>query len=683
MKKSIAMILIFAILLLHTIDIKTVSALEDVWDIYITNISQENELVTDESVTLYTGDIQIVTHTDTANDSNVFLMLNLYVNKTKTDTSVFNVSNASIVVGSGVEIQQIDSGFLSNHDKTPFSKNDVRFGESDGWIVFEIDENLDLSDAVLKINGIELDLQVIKITKSNDETNINITENIMEQQWEIEKQLLADYNQSTYDLQNPYVILDPYNWAPLSALALFESDKPARVSVEVLGKDVYSTITHDFDEYNAFHQVPILGLYPDYTNTVTVTLTYEDGVVESSSFDVVTEPLVYDIDMVSIKLIKAQPDKMQDGLTYLGSESVRPIGIDCNADIRWILNRSMSQVFKRLENGNFMVKFSGQSFEVDPVGKIYMVYSSLQSMHHDMIQLPNGNILTCSSAPNIPTGNGARILELDAITGEIVNEINFEDILDNTRFNPDLKSHDWFHINTLVYNDDEKTLMVSGRNQGVAKITYPDGKLIWFTTLGLELDAFENEYLTPIGENFKAAVSQHSPEYMSDQDGNPDTIDILLFDNNSPSISIPAYEGKGEYSRVVQYRINEKEMTIEQIWDFGQELGYEYYSSKCGDADYLENGTVLCSFGARNHTIEVSENQFHIGTIIEIDYFTQEVLYEIDVKFEDCTTIYRSERLPLYPQNWEFSLLSQKGEVKARNNYETMQTDIEFVDVNL
>lgn len=47
--------------------------------------------------------------------------------------------------------------------------------------------------------------------------------------------------------------------------------------MKVHGKDKYTHIEHYFDEKNTFHQIPIVGLYGDYENTMTITVSYENG----------------------------------------------------------------------------------------------------------------------------------------------------------------------------------------------------------------------------------------------------------------------------------------------------------------------------------------------------------------------------------------------------------------------
>jgi hypothetical protein len=44
---------------------------------------------------------------------------------------------------------------------------------------------------------------------------------------------------------------------------------------------------------------------------------------------------------------------------------------------------------------------------------------------------------------------------------------------------------------------------------------------------------------------------------------------------------------------MVQYRVNESTMTIQQIWQYGKERGSEWFGMVCGSVQLLENGNRL------------------------------------------------------------------------------------------
>lgn len=438
-------------------------AQEPIWEITISNIELTSELRTEEIIPLYTGDVQTLIHIDAPiNDTSQYLLVNLQVNKLITDESNFNISSTTLYI-ENIEYLQLDNAFLENHNRKPFTQNDIRFGDREGYIAFEIPLENELLNACLSINGELYPLQTTIVEDGN--ANLLELESITDKQWEIEHQLLEDYNLSTYTLDNPYVILDPYQWSPLSALVMFETTQPASVFIEVVGKDEYSTITHNFTTLTTSHQIPILGLYADYSNTVNITLTYENGEEEENTLSIITDKLINSTDLLDVQLVTSTPKKMQEGLTFLQPTGTgkNPMAVDANGDIRWILYYDVPQLCKRLENGNTLILLEDLTgfYEIDLLGKVYSQFSDLQKIHHDVIELPNGNFLTTSMDDSGYKED--RILELDRTTGQLVHDIDFKDILDVTRLNRN-NDLDWLHMNSLWYDENDNSLIISGRN---------------------------------------------------------------------------------------------------------------------------------------------------------------------------------------------------------------------------
>ena len=70
-----------------------------------------------------------------------------------------------------------------------------------------------------------------------------------------------------FSAANPLVKLNPYGISPLTALILFKTSENVEVTIEVVGKDKFSSVTHTFTT-NTEHILPIYGLYADYDNQV-------------------------------------------------------------------------------------------------------------------------------------------------------------------------------------------------------------------------------------------------------------------------------------------------------------------------------------------------------------------------------------------------------------------------------
>jgi arylsulfate sulfotransferase len=222
-------------------------------------------------------------------------------------------------------------------------------------------------------------------------------------------------------------------------------------------------------------------------------------------------------------------------------------------------------------------------------------------------------------------------------------------------------------MNGLAYNEKDSRIVVSGRNQGLSKISWDD-ELKWILSenknwekSGRIGDGFDTEpYLLkavtkngdayPIDvqngnvsvEDFDFAWGPHAPEFLPN--GN-----IIVFDNGVNR----NFNDENNYSRAVEYEINETDKTVKQVWQFGKERGEAFYSSIISDVDYLygtDNILVTSGF--------VTPKKNHNAKIVEVDHITGEVVFEATLYFKTLTgkkvggwgqtdLMYRSERLEL------------------------------------
>lgn len=177
-------------------------------------------------------------------------------------------------------------------------------------------------------------------------------------QWQRELAILQEYSAGAYLPYNPLVIQNPYGTAPLTALALFHTAEPSIVTVTVQGKDEMSTLTYALEECQRHHEVPIIGLYGGTLNTVTLTLTTEDGQTTKSTLSIRTDPLPDAVTNASdgrdrFELVTYHKGAVAKGLYFL-MDNHRTL-VDLNGDIRWYtsLEAGSDGVDEILPNGHF------------------------------------------------------------------------------------------------------------------------------------------------------------------------------------------------------------------------------------------------------------------------------------------------------------------------------------------
>ncbi|MCB0663178.1 MAG: aryl-sulfate sulfotransferase [Saprospiraceae bacterium] len=102
---------------------------------------------------------------------------------------------------------------------------------------------------------------------------------------------------------------------------------------------------------------------------------------------------------------------------------------------------------------------------------------------------------------------------------------------------------------------------------------------------------------------------------------------IMVFDNgDNRNYTATGFSGIGNYSRAVEFRINENDKTIQQLWSYGKNRGDETYSrivSKVnyyGDDDHILFTPGAVVYGGKNY-----------GKVIELDYATQNVIFEATI----------------------------------------------------
>ena len=176
-------------------------------------------------------------------------------------------------------------------------------------------------------------------------------EELLREQERLEADILAESSGGT--LEDPYVNLDPYGRSPLSALVVFATEERAQVSFTVQGKDSETDISNTIEGFGTQHELPIVGLYPSYTNTVKISVETESGETMNNTVTIVTGRLPSGMPAVEIK--EAKPEKMQlaeNELTFYVPSTRHAFAFDINGDVRWYGAGFNSHILQELDNGN-------------------------------------------------------------------------------------------------------------------------------------------------------------------------------------------------------------------------------------------------------------------------------------------------------------------------------------------
>lgn len=531
-----------------------------------------------------------------------------------------------------------------------------------------------------------------------------VSDQRLHDQWVVEQRILDQYKNRNYTETTPFVVKNPYGWSPLTALVMFDSINPSEVSVTVKGKDVRSTINHTFPGYKIHHEIPVYGLYADAENDVTLTIRYQNGKQLQKNILIKTDKPSSKVPTIDLKTI--DPTKYQDGLTFMVGNSmncVTPTAVDVNGDVRWYLvgGTELGEVgpIKKLADGKIILLsdklesspyYRASFYIMDMMGKVYSEYLR-NGLHHDVIQMPNGNFLAVTEEAGGKTTEDV-IVELDCKTGEVVrtfdlkdtynvNKIGNESFVRGNTFDllemdhnltydqahekavKDL-THDWLHINAVQYIPNEDSVVISARHQNaVFKVNLKTNELVWIMSDHKGNNWPENmktKLLKPVGQPFEWQYGQHAVNILPNGD-------IFLYDNGNYGTKTADIKAPRDcYSRAVIYRVDEKNMTVRQIWEYGKERGAELYTPYIGNVQYLEPNHYLITFGGitgdadgiyRRHCPSMAKiPELAKGTAHIVEIKDNKVIYEIETNGLKISSIYRAERMQAYDRVDEYAI---------------------------
>lgn len=489
---------------------------------------------------------------------------------------------------------------------------------------------------------------------------------VYEAQARIDEALQAEMA-AGFDFSEPEVILDPYQASPLTAMVLFHTDEEIGGTIAVKGRDDRDTV-YGRIEPATDHLVPVYGLYNGGVTQVELTL--DDG--RNTALEIETEAQKLDFGDIDVQMID------ESAYDYSCLTFVYPFGntiyaVDSAGDIRWCYSGGGTMGIHPLKNGHLMVpmQFSVKPQyykeglqEIDLSGRVYAQYVIPGGEHHDFQELPNGNLLVASDAPDLSSVEDW-VVEIDRATGEVVWQLDMKDLLSVTdgqsaSMNTDgSEEYDWCHNNSLWYDAQNDLVLLSCRHlDAIVAIRRSDRTLAWI--LGDPAgwtEADPDLFFTPTGEPFEWQYAQHQVTML-------DNGDIMLFDNGTAKVKRveegARVTGDEVYSRAVVYRIDTQAMTISQVFEYGKERGPEWYSDWVSGVESLDGTCDDLWITAGSHLYDPQENRHDFYPsdmmkpgLIKSTHIDQvkngKLAYELTISGETYLSLsFRSSRMPLY-----------------------------------
>ncbi|OGU59010.1 MAG: hypothetical protein A2X64_03890 [Ignavibacteria bacterium GWF2_33_9] len=241
-------------------------------------------------------------------------------------------------------------------------------------------------------------------------------------------------------------------------------------------------------------------------------------------------------------------------------------------------------------------KLDGTIFLIDTNYNVIRSYKDTFSLynrvkyyaHYDL--MPNGNTQTVlynfkyeDMSKHFPNGepNGAilqaLIQELDKDNNVVFQWKSSDYIPVSKTQDPPAPNIDYFHPNSMAQDMDGNILICARDLCAIYKINRNTGEIMWV------LGGKDNEFKF-IGEN-----ESNAPNYFSYQH------DIRVLPNGNITIFDNGRQHNPQYSRAVEYKLDQDARTCTMVWEYRHEP--DYYADQHGSCQRLMNGNTFIAWG--------------------------------------------------------------------------------------
>ena len=277
-----------------------------------------------------------------------------------------------------------------------------------------------------------------------------------------------------------------------------------------------------------------------------------------------------------------------------------------------------SHSFDQAQNGNYLLRVAANDVkrpdgrnvrtvrdvivEVTPAGRVvddWRLWEILDPYRDNVIKtLDQGAVcLNIDASKAGQTISAAELAEMD-------KSDNFGDVVGVGA------GRNWAHVNSVDYDPTDDSIIISSRHQSAAIKIGRDKKVKWI--LGAPdgwKKGWAEKVLQPVDKdgkpikcengkcegNFDWTWTQHTA-YRIDEMSDADTLILSVFDNgDGRGLEQPAL-AEEKYTRGVIYKIDQKKMTVQQLWEVGKDLGHEYFSPVTGITKYMADKNSVVVF---------------------------------------------------------------------------------------
>ena len=516
--------------------------------------------------------------------------------------------------------------------------------------------------------------------------------------------------------------------APMVGMLRFASDQPVTTVLSV--SDRSRRWEMEFDpSWDPSKGIPLLGLEADVRHEIFVTIRNAAGETARFPNKLVFVPQPMASAAYAgprIRVTKTSPGRTEPGYTLFVLRRAVPIRpphrsagqlnfmrqwgalvvVDDQGRIVWRYeSESRIAGVDQFADGNILFhRADSRTLEIDLLGNVVNQWYAarnpeltssngvgidVQTLHHQPHEMPNGNFLALTANARLVKDYyddsfdlskrrdrmvmGDDIVEIDRKTGAVLWRWSAWDHIDPFRIGYEATNAywptrgfpdhaDWTHGNGVSYDAADDSVLVSFRTQeAILKIDRKSGKVKWILGRPGGWGALEDKVLRPVGQPFLWPSHQHNPHISAFGT-------IVVYDNGFLRARPPEpwMTPEKSFSRGVEYKIDEKNMTIRQVWSSHDGPDPDScFSWAMSDAQRLpKTGNIfivdaICADRERGLGVDESASDKYLsevpsyGRVREYDHATKDVLFEAIIEDPNELTAYEvfgGLRIPsLYP----------------------------------
>lgn len=389
----------------------------------------------------------------------------------------------------------------------------------------------------------------------------------------------------------------------IDSVGFIVKSKPGSLSadIHVRYKQKY---LHDkgLDGSSKFINLPIFGLYADYENVVTIEVKYKNGTELSGQYVLQTQPSDLDSPLPTITQ-NIEIDQSPIDFMIIRTAPNAAIIIDADGETRWAVPKLDEKSMAMYYNGREFIVGSATSPSMYQIGWDGVISTSeisdaRYSLSHHMLEKGKLGFFNTVSYIDGDDDKPQSVMAEMTSTGDVIDAWDFDEILKKEILlhgeDPSFlvkNGVDWFHMNSVIYDSSDDSIIASSRENFVIKIDYKTKKIKWI--LGNpNKDWFTNfpNSLQPLALHVTGnpPIGQHTLSVSKDGRS------LTLFNNGWGNQNLPDVGDSRDHSIVSIYKINAQLKTATEVWSFDNEG--KYYSPICSSAYRTSKGNLLITY---------------------------------------------------------------------------------------